>query len=378
MSNSGSTPVGRIRRAVLGEAPIAAGLAGVGILSWSGYAARPVLADGAAAAILLFLGIFAVMLWCVFAVTRHADFLAERLGEPYGTLVLTLSATVIEAATISTIMLHGENNPTLARDTMFAALMIILNGMVGLSLLVGAIRHREQVYNLQGAGAFLNVLVPLSILTLVLPNFTRTTPGPRLSGSQGAFLAVVAVLLYGVFLAIQTVRHRAYFDVDDPAPGGHPAGFAEHRPSRWHALGLVGALVPVVFLAEALARYVDLGIEELRAPPALGGVLIAILVLAPEALASFRAALANRVQRSVNICLGSALATISLTVPMVLLIAATTGRTVELGLGDLGMVLLAATLLVSVVTFASGRTNVLQGAIHLILFASYVFFVIVP
>jgi Ca2+:H+ antiporter len=363
-----------MRDAVRQEAPIIAGLVTVALLWLSGSAAPPAASGGAAA--VAFLGILAVTVWCVFAAARHADLLAERVGEPYGTIVLTLSVTGIEAATISTFMLHGENNPTLARDTMFAALMIVLNGVIGLSLVLGAIRHREQTHNLQGAGAFLNLLLPLSVLPLVLPNVTRTTSAGTLSRAQEVFLSAVAVLLYGIFLAIQTGRHRSYFD-DEEADRARPDPLVP-RPSSWHGLGLLIAMVPVVLLAEELARYVDHGIEKLGAPTALGGIFVAALVLSPDALGSLRAALANRLQRSVNICLGAALATISLTVPTVLLISAATGRPVELGVDGVHVVLLALTLLGSVITFASGHTNVLQGAIHLVLFACYVFFVLVP
>jgi Ca2+:H+ antiporter len=324
------------------------------------------------------------MLWGTFAVVRHADELAERLGEPYGTLILTMSATAIEVAMISTVMLHGANNPTLARDTMFAVLMIVLNGMAGLTLLVGALRHREQYFNLQGAAAFLNLLVPLSVLGLVLPNYTTSSPGPTLSPAQQLFLVAASVTLYGIFLAIQTVRHQSYFQHDGgDGASHHVAGsvageHAAHHPSAWHALGIVAALLPVVLLAEGLAAYVDHAIENLGAPAALGGVLIAGLILAPEALGALRAAWADHLQRSINICLGSALATISLTVPAVLLIGLVTDRSVELGLGPLATTLLALTLLVSLITFASGHTNVLQGAVHLVLFLSYVFLILVP
>jgi Ca2+:H+ antiporter len=368
-----------------GEFAVLAGLVTTVIL-WRFGHHLPAPADGGIVGGIVFAWIFGVMLWATFAVVRHADGLAERFGEPYGTLILTMSATAIEVAIISTVMLHGSNNPTLARDTMFAVLMIVLNGMAGLTLLVGALRHREQYFNLQGAGAFLNLLVPLSILGLVLPNYTTSSPGGTLSPSQQLFLVAASVTLYGIFLAIQTVRHRSYFQhggadpdhaahrVAGPVTGTH----APHRPSAWHALGIFAALVPVVLLAEKVAPYVDHAVENLGAPAALGGLLIAGLILAPEALGALRAAWADHLQRSINICLGSALATISLTVPAVLLIALVTGRSVELGLGPLGTTLLALTLLVSLITFASGHTNVLQGAVHLVLFLSYVFLILVP
>jgi Ca2+:H+ antiporter len=256
--------------------------------------------------------------------------------------------------------------------------------MAGLTLLVGALRHREQDFNLRGAAAFLNLLVPLSVLGLVLPNYTTSSPGPTLAPAQQLYLVAASVTLYGIFLMIQTVRHQSYFQHErGDRPSHHVAGGigGEHaalRPSGWHALGIVAALLPVVLLAESLAAFIDHAIENLRAPAALGGVLIAGLILAPEALGALRAAWADHLQRSINICLGSALATISLTVPAVLLIGLVTGRSVELGLGPLGITLLALTFLVSLITFASGHTNVLQGAVHIVLFLSYVFLILVP
>jgi Ca2+:H+ antiporter len=362
-----------------GEPAILAGLATT-VIVWRFGHHLPAPADGGALNVIVFAWIFGVMLGSTFAVVRHADELADRLGEPYGTLILTLSAIAIEVAMISTVMLHGENNPTLARDTMFAVLMIVLNGMVGLTLLVGALRHREQYFNLQGAAAFLNLLVPLSVLGLVLPSFTTTTLGPTLAPSQQGFLVFASLTLYGIFLVIQTVRHRSYFQEDGHRAPRHAAGsqHAAGRPSAWHALGIVAALLPVILLAEALAVHVDHAIEALRQPAALGGVLIATLILAPEALGAMRAAWTDRLQRAINICLGSALATISLTVPAVLLIGLMSGRAVELGLGPLAIVLLALTCLVNLITFASGHTNVLQGAVHLVLFLSYVFLILVP
>jgi len=317
---------------------------------------------------LVFLWLFAVMLGSALAVVRHADRLAARLGEPYGTLILTLSVTFIEVASISAVMLHGENNPTLVRDTLFAVVMIILNGMVGISLLVGGWRHREQHYNLQGANTYLSVIIPLAVLSLILPNYTVTTAGPTLSFTQETFLVLMSMGLYGAFLAIQTGRHRAYFTLDDgDADDKHDA---PARPPL-SALLLAAYMVPVVFLAKQLAQPIDYLIETLRAPAALGGVIIAVLVATPEALGAVRAATANRLQRSVNIFLGSVLSTIGLTVPVMITISHWTGRSIFLGVQNADLVMLLLTLTVSVVTFASGRTNVLQGAVHLLLFAAY-------
>src|SRR5262245_37255536 len=341
--------------------------------------------------IVLFLWLFGTMLWCSFGVVRHADCLAELLGEPYGTLILTFAVTSIEVSVISSIMLHGANEPTLARDTMFAVLMIILNGLVGLALLVGALRHREQHYNLQGAKAFLAVIIPLAVLTLVLPYFKS----PRLAAFtpvQAAFFAAMTIVLYGVFLSVETVRHRYLFMEPDvgarlpipvPDPLAHDDSVHEHghheiRSMPFHAAVLLVTLLPVVLLSKKLAVFIDYAIETLAAPVTLGGVIVAVLVLTPEGLGALRAALANRLQRSVNILLGSALATIGLTVPAVLTLVLITDRDVELGLGQVDMVLLLLTLTVSTLTFTGGRTNVLQGAVHLVLFLAFLMLILSP
>ena len=248
--------------------------------------------------------LFVAILGSALSVVRHADRLAVRLGEPYGTLILTLSVVVIEVASITAIMLHGENNPTLTRDTLFAVVMIILNGMVGLALLLGGLRYREQHYNLQGANAYLGVILPLIAFSLLLPDFTQTTPGPTLSIGQSTFIAIVAVGLYATFLALQTGRHRNYFTFED----GDLLEEPEERATAGilpHVLLLIAYMMPVVYLAGQLAPPADYVIETMGAPDAVGGVAIAILVATPEAIGAVRAALANRVQRSINIFLGS-------------------------------------------------------------------------
>jgi Ca2+:H+ antiporter len=316
--------------------------------------------------------LFLVVLGSIFCVVRHAEHLAIRLGEPYGTLILTLAVTTIEVISISSMMLHETSNSTLVRDTLFAVVMIILNGMVGLSLLLGGWRHREQQYNLQGASAYLGVIIPLAVLSLMLPNYTVTTPGPILSSAQEWFLALMAIGLYGTFLAIQTNRHRMYFTLGETGEDGHEPPHSTSRSLTAHAVLLTAYMLPVVFLAEQLAQPVDFLIEAAHAPVALGGLLIATLVATPEAIGAVRAAKANHLQRSVNISLGSVLATIGLTVPTMLVISHLTGRKIVLGLEHANLVLLPLTLIVSVITFASGRTNILQGAVHLLLFALYV------
>ena len=319
----------------------------------------------------IFLWLFGVVLASALAVVRHADHVAEILGEPYGTLVLTLSVTAIEVLSISAVMLHGENNPTLVRDTLFSIVMIILGGVVGAALLLGGWRHSEQHYNLQGANAYLGVIIPLTVLTLTLANFTTTTPGPTLSIAQQAFLLVIACGLYLAFLAVQTGRHRGYFTGDGTDETPPPALPRAKTALMWHAALLIAYILPVVFLAEQFAHPIDYLIETLRLPAALGGVIIAVLVATPEAIGAIRSAMANRMQRSINISLGSVLSTTGMTVPAMLVVSYLTRHEIYFGLPGASDVLLLLTLAVSVVTFASGRTNVLQGAVHAVLFAAF-------
>jgi len=325
-------------------------------------------------AIAMFLWLFAVMMWGAFGVVHHADAVAEKLGEPYGTLVLTFSVIIIEVALLAAIMLHGQNNPTLARDVMFATLMIVLNGMVGTALLIGALRYWEQECNLTGARSFLVVMSALSIVALVLPKFTETAPSPVEAPGKAILFIAITVLFYAVFIFIQTMRHGAFF-ADPETRSEKNSSHQSRKPTRslaYHVVMLVLTLVPVVALSEYLAVIVDFGIEDIGLPEPLGGLLIAVLVLAPEGLTAFHAALANHLQRAVNVCLGSALSTIGLTIPAVLIIGFAANIHVHLGLTDVETVLLVLTLFVSGLTFAGGRTNVLQGAVHLLLFFVYV------
>jgi Ca2+:H+ antiporter len=333
----------------------------------------------------LFLWIFIVIFWCALRVVYHAECLAVLLGEPYGTLILTIAVISIEVALIAAMMLTGGFDPTLARDTMLAVVMIVLNGMVGIALLLGGLRHGEQEFNLQGARAFLAVLVPLATISLILPRFTTSTTEPTLTPLQAGFFAAMTVVLYATFLAIQTRRHRSFFM--QPNAGGNAQADADDDDGHeglnpqsvyYHAVFLVLTMLPIVFLAKTLAILLDYEIATLGAPAALRGVLVAILVLTPEALAAFRAALANKLQRSVNICLGSALATIGLTVPAVLTIGLVTGMKVVLGVGQADLVLLVLTLALSILSFGGVRTNMLQGAVHLVVFLVYLVLIFNP
>ena len=331
----------------------------------------------------LFLWVFAVMLWCAFAVVRHADSLAELLGEPYGTLILTIAVIGIEASVIAAIMLSGRDDPVLARDTMLAVIIIVLNGMVGISLLIGGFRYGEQEFNPAGARAYLAVIVTLSTMTLIMPRFTISTVDASLTPLQAIVFSAITIALYLTFLGIQTMRHRGYFT--QPTADGAPAedDREEHhghapRSTVYHAIFLLLTLLPIVLLSKKLATLVDHITDVFGAPAALSGVLVALLVLAPEGLAAFRAAYANRLQRSVNICLGSALATIGLTVPTVLMIGLISGEHVILGLDGTEMVLLVLTLFLSALTFGGVRTTVLNGAVHIVVFFVYLVLIFDP
>lgn len=319
----------------------------------------------------MFAWLFLAILSSAFAVVRHAEGLAVLLGEPLGTLVLTLSVTGIEVMVIAAVMYTGPVGSTLARDSMFAVVMIVLNGMVGLSLLLGGLKHHEQEYNLQGTNAFLALILPLSVLSLVLPDYASADLGPVFSTPEAVFLVIMSIGLYAIFLAIQNVRHKAYFlgPAKQKAESEHHGHEARSLP--YHAVLLGLYLLPLVVLSKKLALPIDYGIQVLKAPSALGGFLVAVLILSPESLGAARAALANQLQRAVNILMGSVLATISLTVPAVLLIGFITHQHIVLGLSAVNVILLSLTLVLSMLTFASVRTNVLHGAVHLLLFLAY-------
>jgi Ca2+:H+ antiporter len=360
------------------EFPLLVGLATIAILLVIGSNLNE-LTTRALPLLGVFVWLFAVILWSAMCVVRHADCLAIKFGEPYGPLILTLSAISIEVVMISTAMLHGANNPTLGRDAIFAVIMIALNGLVGLSLMLGGLRYREQHYNIQGVNAYLNVIMALAVLGLVLPNFTTSTSGPTFSTEQGIFFAAMSLLLYAIFLLIQTLRHRGYFlDVKETTTKHSPHHLSRVRSTGFHALMLLLYLTAVIFLAEKFAVPLDNSIEQFHMPQAFGGAVIAALVLSPEGLGGITASLHNQLQRSINILFGSVLATIGLTIPAVLMIGLLTKRPVALGVQGGNLPLLLLTLAVCVVTFTSRKTNVLQGCIHLLLFAVFVLLIFAP
>ena len=369
----------RLSRAIRAEFPLLIGLVTVAIFFAAGSQLVEIIAHPARL-IGVFIWLFAVILWSAMCVVRHAECLAVKLGEPYGTLILTLSAISIEVVMISTAMLHGANNPTLGRDAIFAVVMIALNGFAGLCLVIGGLRYREQYYNLQGVNSYLNVIMTLAVLGLVLPNFTTSTSSPTFSTEQEIFLIVMSLLLYGIFLLIQTMRHRRYFVESRETVA---AANSAHHPLRtystgFHATMLLLYMVTVILLAKKFAVPLDNSIERFGMPQAFGGAIIAALVLAPEGIGAIDATLRNQLQRSINILFGSVLATIGLTISAVLTIGLSTGQSVVLGVQGGNLPLLLLTLAVSVVTFTSRKTNVLQGCVHLLLFAVFVLLIFAP
>ena len=321
------------------------------------------------------------LIGAVLAAVHHAEVIAERVGEPYGTLVLAVAVTVIEVALIVSLMIADDTpNMALPRDTVYAAVMIIVTGMVGLCLFAGSLQHNEQTFSLHGVSAALATLAALAVLTMVLPSFTTSSPGATYSPGQLGFVALVSLLLYAAFVLVQTVRNRDYFlDELDPTPDAPGHGKAARQSAvGWTLLALVASLVAVVLLAKALAPGITASLDAIGAPEAATGVFIAALVLLPESLAAFRAARANRLQTSLNLAIGSALASIGLTIPVVAVLSLVMGWTLELGLDSREVVLLALALLVSTLSLGTGRTTLLHGAVHLVIFGVFLFTTIVP
>lgn len=338
----------------------------------AGYSFKPSSAGLAFAAVLLL-----ILFGTVFAAVHHAEVVAERIGEPFGTLLLTLAVTIIEVALIATIMLGEKTVTTLARDTVFAVVMIVCNGLVGVCILAGGLRYREQDIQVSGSNLYLSVLSVLATITLIMPNYSLTTPGPVYSTVQLGFVSTVTILLYGVFLYTQTVRHRDYF-VADAAAAAHEGPQASNRMILLSVGLLLVSLLAVVLLAKKFSQVVDAGAALIGAPPAFAGILVALLILMPEGVAAIAAARRNDLQKSINLALGSSLATIGLTIPAVAVAAYELDKQLVLGLPVQDMVLLLLTLLLSLLTLGSGRTNILFGLVHLVVFAVFMFMVFVP
>jgi Ca2+:H+ antiporter len=331
--------------------------------------------------------VLAAALLCasVFSSVHHAEVIALKVGEPFGSIVLAIAITVIEVALIVSIMLSAQaGSETLARDTVFATVMLVLNGIVGLCLVLGGARHHQQRFQTDASAAALSVLGTLAVITLLLPNFTRGAEGPVFSPVEAIFIGLASVVLYGVFLFVQTIRHRDYFLVEEEGPGGpddpDDSHLAEVAPSNRTALIclalLVLSLAGVVLLAKTLSPTLEGAIAAAGLPKAAVGVVIAAIVLLPEGIAAVRAAQINHLQISLNLALGSAMATIGLTIPIVAVVALALGYNLVLGLGQWEMMLLALTLFISTVTLATGRTTILQGAVHLVIFAVFMVLVL--
>jgi Ca2+:H+ antiporter len=323
----------------------------------------------------------AALIGAVLVAVHHAEVVAHRVGEPLGTLVLALAVTAIETALILSMMLAGgEEMAVLPRDSIYAAVMIICNGVVGLCILLGGLAYREQTFRVEGAGAGLAALIVMSAMTLVLPVFTTTTPAfGTYSRAQLAFVAVTSAALWAIFIFVQTMRHRDYFipatDATNPDAHAHPPT----ARAAWLSFGLLlVSLVAVVGLAKTLSPTIEHAVEVADAPRSVVGIVIAALVLLPETWAAARAARANRLQTSMNLAVGSALACIGLTVPVVVVASLTLGLPLVLGLHPKDMTMLAVTFLVSAVTLGTGRTHLMQGAVHLVLFAAFLFLAFVP
>jgi Ca2+:H+ antiporter len=328
---------------------------------------------------LLVMSAAAALIASVLVAVHHAEVIAHRVGEPFGTLVLALAVTVIEGSLIVSMMLSGgPETSALARDTVFATVMIVCNGVVGLCLIAGSMRHHVVAFRVEGTVPALAVLSTLTTLTLVVPDFTSTTPGPTLSVAQLTFVGVVSLVLYTVFVVIQTVRHRDYFlPVESRGDGEHAAPPTTFAAMASLALLLV-SLVAVVGLAKVLAPVIESAVQSAGMPQAVVGICIALMVLLPETLSAVRAARNDRMQTSFNLALGSALATIGLTIPLVAVTSIVMGLPLILGLPPIGLTLLALTLLLTSMTLVGGRATVLQGAVHLVVFAAYLFLAISP
>lgn len=355
-----------------------------GLATWSiavpllGVAA---LALGKPSSVGLVTALALILAAAVMAAVYHAEVLAHYLGEPFGTLLLAFAVTVIETSLIVSIMLGDPDGTagtqTLARDTMIAAIMITINGIVGVCLLAGGRRHHEQGYTQSGVSAGLAMLATLSVLTLVLPNYTTSARGAFYASSQLAFVAVISLVVYATFVVAQTIRHRDHFLYPEEDDHAHEAPVSRTKALAAGAMLMV-SLIGVVLLAKALSPSIEAGVSAIGAPRAMVGIIIAALVLAPEGFAAVRAARINRVQNSLNLAIGSALASIGLTIPAVAITALVMGLNLELGLSMRGIVLLALTLLVASITLGTGRTTVVQGVVHLVIFATYLFTTLVP
>lgn len=342
-------------------------------------ALRPDIGPSAGGAMGALTGALSVALLCgsAFATVGHSDVVAARLGQPFGTLVLTLSVTIIEVSVIASIMLHKENNPTLARESVLSVLMIVNTGIVGLCLLLGSLKHREQSIQQQGVSGYLSVMIALGVMLLILPSETRAGATGEFSTGQLVYVALIAISLYAAFLYMQTVRHREHFD-------SQPEGHSEPAPALGAFAASLFMLLVSLCAVVALSKHVAAGVEDFLArfsladPDAVTGALVAALLLMPEGISAVRAAARNHLQHSLNIALGSALATIALTIPAMAVISVVIGRPMVLGLESEDRTMLLLTFVLSILSFGTGKTNALNGMVHLIVFCVYVMLLFLP
>ena len=318
--------------------------------------------------------VFIFMLLCAFNVVKQADWLAEKFGEPYGTLILTISVICIEVGLIVTMMLVGKGGLTLARDTMFAVIMIAVNGFAGLSLLIGGIKHKSQKFNIEGSTAYVAILIPLITLCLILPNFTKSTAFGTFSVSQSVIIAIACVVLYFIFLIKQTVTHKEYFQFSLSRPE-NDIDNNKHTLTgsiTYHVILLLLGLLVMILLSKSLSLFLNFSIQKAGLPEALGGVIIAMLVLIPEGFSAIQAAYKNELQRSINLCMGGAVATICLTVPAITIISLSLGKTIILGLSPANIVLVILTFFITLVIFTAKKSSAMFGAILLSVFIVYI------
>ena len=331
-------------------------------------------------AVISFIVIFLTILLAAFGVVQEADWLAHRLGEPYGTLILTISIVLIEVILIAAVLLGPGENPTIGRDSIFAVMMIILNLVMGICLILGGRRYGEQEYNSQGAISYIAMTLLLAGIGLVLPNTLSTGDGTFWPAQAVAF-SVLTIVLYGAFLLMQTRGYRRFFIQPETGSLVVPLPLQQTKASHTVTLDipgivtrsilLVALMLPIVLLSHDLALVVDFGINAIGAPIALSGVIIAFIVFTPESITAIRAAMDNQLQRSINLCLGAFVSTVGLTIPAVLIVGLVTDKTVIMGVSTTETVLLLLTIGLTTLTFIGQRASALQGTLHLALFAVF-------
>lgn len=340
---------------------------------------------------LIFMILLATIIAASFGVVKEADQLAHKLGEPYGTLILTLSIVLIEVILISAVMLGPAESPTIGKDSIFSVMMIIMNLVVGLSILLGGLKYGEQAYNTQGTLSYLSMIVVLGGLSLLLPNFIVGAGGGMFTAIQAISISTLTIVLYTFFLAFQMKGYKHLYI--QPAAGAMTIPFQErnklvqqeednsaaHPQEIWiRSAVLIAMVLPIVLLSHNMATVVDFGIRAASLPKELGGILIAIIVFTPESITAIKAAINNEFQRAINLCHGAFVSTVGLTVPAVLVIGLLTGKQVLFGLSSTETLLFTLTLLLSLITFLGKKTSPILGIIHLVLFAMFMLLVFSP